>query len=92
MTQDRMALMRAEFDAADKLAEQLRRHNMTPVVDDDYPEVRHNYESALAAFLEAMKANGRFQKGNRYGLADYEAARTDGERSERDFPRSQSWT
>ena len=65
---DHMTLMRAEFDAADALAVQLRRHSMTAVVDDDYPQVRHEYESALAAFIEAMKANGRFEQGNRYAL------------------------
>lgn len=61
---------RAEFDAADEFARQLRRHNQTPIVDDDYPEVRHCYERALAQLIAAMKANGRFVKGNRYGLAD----------------------
>lgn len=65
---DRMKLQRAEFDAADKFASALRAHNMTAVVDDDYPEVRHRYESALAEFIGAMKANGRFQPGNRYGM------------------------
>ena len=65
---DKIALMRAEFDAADKLTEQLRRLNMTAVVDDHYPEVRHDYESALTNFIAAMKANGRFEPGNRYAL------------------------
>lgn len=65
---NRLATQRAEFDAADKLAEQLRRLNMTAVVDDDYPEVRHDYESALAVFLERMRENGRFETGNRYRL------------------------
>jgi len=65
---DKMQTQRAEFDAADRLAECLRRHNMTPVVDDDYPSVRHDYEGALDVFVETMKANGRFAEGNRYGL------------------------
>lgn len=64
----RVKLQRAEFDAADKLASALRAHNMTAVVDDDYPEVRHRYESALATLVAAMKANGRFEAGNRYAL------------------------
>lgn len=66
---DKMKLQRAEFDAADKMAKCLRVLNSTPIVDDDYPEARHNYESALSAHIAAMKANGRFGKGNRYGLS-----------------------
>ena len=56
---DRMTLQTVEFDAAAKLAEQYRRITLTAIVDDDYPEVRHGYESAVAAFLEACAANGR---------------------------------
>lgn len=59
----------AEFDAADAFAKALRAHNSTAVVDDDYPEVRHRYESALANLIAAMKVNGRFGKGNRYGVS-----------------------
>lgn len=54
-----MELQRAEFDAADEFAKQLTRHNRTPVVDDDYPEVRSAYEGALHRFIRAMQANGR---------------------------------
>lgn len=32
---------------------------MTPIVDDDYPEARHDYEAALKDFLVACVANGR---------------------------------
>jgi len=59
---------RKEFDAADEFAKQLKRHNATAVVDDDYPEVRFQYESALAGLMDAMKNNGRFNKNNRYHL------------------------
>lgn len=64
----RMSLQREEFDAASELTKQYRRVSMTPIVDDDYPEVRHDYESALSVFIAKMKANGRFEQGNRYGL------------------------
>ena len=64
-----MKLQSAEFDAADEFAKRLRSLNQTPIVDDDYPEVRYRYESALAQLIAAMKANGRFAKGNRYGLS-----------------------
>lgn len=56
---DRMALQSAEFDAMEKLAAAWRALTMTPIVDDDYPQVRHHYEGALGAFLTACKANGR---------------------------------
>lgn len=41
---------------------QVRQRNRlyrTAVVDDDYPEVRHDYEGALRKFMRALKANGR---------------------------------
>lgn len=89
----RIAAQIAEFDAADKFAAALRRHNMTAVVDDDYPQVRHEYEDALANLLDAMRANHRFKDaGNRYGLT---AVRHDSisadvleelERAKRKFP------
>jgi len=59
---------RAEFDALKALIEQDRRLTHTMVVDDDYPEVRYDFESALATFIDKMKQNGRFEQGNRYRL------------------------
>jgi NTP pyrophosphatase (non-canonical NTP hydrolase) len=59
-TDRRMALQKAEFDAADELAKQIRRHSLTAVVDDDYPEVRSDYECALRNYIDALRANGRF--------------------------------
>ena len=56
---DRMALQNSEFDAVAELAKQYRRITMTPVVDDDYPEVRHDYDSALNWLLVAAKNNNR---------------------------------
>lgn len=56
---DPIALQNAEFDAVKELAEQWRRITLTPVVDDDYPEVRHCYEGAIVRVLRAAKANGR---------------------------------
>jgi hypothetical protein len=57
--QDKMQTQRDEFDAAEAFAKALERHNATPIVDDDYPEVRHAYEGALARLIEALKANNR---------------------------------
>lgn len=54
-----METQAAEFDAMSKLAEQWRRITMTAVVDDDYPEVRHDYERAASAFVTARAVNGR---------------------------------
>jgi len=57
---------RDEFDAMHELDKQYNRLLITAIVDDDYPEVRHAYEGALASLIEAMKANDRFVEGNRY--------------------------
>lgn len=63
-----METQRKEFDAADRFAQASRMHSHTPIVDDDYPQVRHVYEGALSDMIRAMLENGRFEKGNRYGL------------------------
>ncbi len=65
---NRYETQRKEFDAADNFSKNLKRLFQTPIVDDDYPEVRHEFESSLANLVRAMKDNGRFEKGNRYGL------------------------
>lgn len=46
-----------EFDAMARLAKAYK--NLPAIVDDDYPECRHKYESAVKDFLAACKANGR---------------------------------
>lgn len=57
--QRRMTNQKTEFDAAFEFASQVKRLGYTAVVDDDYPEVRFDYERALKNLLEACKANGR---------------------------------
>lgn len=54
-----MNLQREEFEALSKLIQNFEAHNLVPIVDDDYPEIRHRYEVALQNFLKACKANGR---------------------------------
>lgn len=56
---DKMQLQNAEFDAANRFSKATTRLFATPVVDDDYPEVRHGYEAALSGLLAAVSANGR---------------------------------
>ena len=59
MTSDaKFKLQTAEFDAAAHLSEQYRRLTLTPIVDDDYPQVRFEYDQAVRCFLEACAANG----------------------------------
>lgn len=65
---EQLKLQKAEFDAADRFAKKLKAHSQVAVVDDDYPMVRHEYESALLGLITAMRQNSRFDKGNRYGL------------------------
>lgn len=55
--EDRIALMNLEFTALDALQKATRRMHMTPVVDDDYEEMRYYYNSALREFLRAIKKN-----------------------------------
>jgi len=54
-----IALQNAEFDALTALALRWTALRATPVVDDNYPEQRYYYESALRTFISALKANGR---------------------------------
>ena len=56
---DRFKLQNDEFDACAELAKEYKRVTWTAVVDDDYPEVRHDYERAVYRFLKACAANGR---------------------------------
>ncbi len=52
---DRMQLQSNEFNALEDLIK--RYKNLPSIVDDDYPEQRHYYESALRSFLEAVGHN-----------------------------------
>lgn len=56
---DRIAKQNAEFDAVAELAKQYRRITLTPVVDDDYPAVRYDYEKSMRTVIDAIRANGR---------------------------------
>lgn len=48
---------RAEFDAVARIA---KAYDALPaIVDDDYPEARHYYESAMRDLLMALASNGR---------------------------------
>jgi NTP pyrophosphatase (non-canonical NTP hydrolase) len=76
---ERMTLQFAEFKAADAFMVALRTHNSTPVVDDDYPRARHYYEGALQTFLEALRANGRFDPGSRFNPAPPIGVTSDGQ-------------
>ncbi len=60
MDLDRLQKQSAEFDAVALLLQAYRNITITPVVDDDYPEVRHRYESALSNLIKALRENNRF--------------------------------
>ena len=59
----RIDLQNAEFKALRALATRWEALQQVPVVDDDYPEFRHRYESAMRDFIDAIKANGRLLQG-----------------------------
>lgn len=48
-----------EFDAVNLLAAEWGKLRTVAVVDDDYPRMRHYYESALKTFIAALETNGR---------------------------------
>ena len=56
----RLHLQKDEFDTLDELVKKLNA--LPAVVDDDYPEARHYYDSALRTFLRACAANGRLEQ------------------------------
>lgn len=59
---DGRALQNGEFDALEVLIKRWEVLRQTPVVDDDYPEQRHYYESAMWTFIDALEANGRLRR------------------------------
>lgn len=56
---DKMESQNKEFDAVDGLSKAFRRIQLTPIVDDDYPEIRFVYEQSIKTLIEALKQNGR---------------------------------
>jgi hypothetical protein len=54
---DAIDKMNLELGTLQNLYDAMRRMNNTPVVDDDYPEMRHYYNSALKTFLDALGKN-----------------------------------
>lgn len=68
VSRDQFSLQNAEFDAVRELSKRIARLDHTAIVDDDYPEMRHRYESALHGLITALKDNGRFDSGSRGGL------------------------
>lgn len=61
MSLDRMKTQKNEFDTLAALTACLKR--APQVVDDDYPEWRHEYEERLRIFLRAVKENRPDQWG-----------------------------
>ena len=56
---EKMERQNKEFDAVQRLTQEYRRIQLTPVVDEDYPAVRHGYEGAVYSLIKAFKENGR---------------------------------
>lgn len=50
-----------EFDALNELIKRWESLQRVAVVDDDYPEYRHYYETALKNFVGAIENNGRLK-------------------------------
>lgn len=56
---ERMKKLDAELAAIEAAAEQVRRLRCTPPVDDDFPEVKHAYDSSVRTLVDALRGNGR---------------------------------
>lgn len=56
---DKIEAQKKEFDAIQNLCNRYRAITLTPIVDDDYPEVRHYYESAVRDLIDAFRVSGR---------------------------------
>jgi hypothetical protein len=56
---DQLDRQNREFSTLRTLASHYNRLMNVPIVDDDYPEARHKYETAMRDFLDAIRANGR---------------------------------
>lgn len=59
MDTSKIELQKREFDAVAELARHYDAITRTPIVDDDYPEVRHRYEGAVRDLIAAFRSNGR---------------------------------
>jgi len=59
VAKDKMQTQKNEFDKVAELAKQYRRIEFTPIVDDDYPEVRRDYERAVRDVIDAFRENER---------------------------------
>lgn len=59
--------MKAQGEEFDALARLTGAYGALPaIVDDDYPEARLRYASALIGFLDALARNGWFARGSRW--------------------------
>lgn len=54
-----IAAQNREYDMLEALHKAYTQVKNTPVVDDDFPEVKRAYEAALADFLQACRNAGR---------------------------------
>lgn len=59
---DNIELQNDEFRALELLIDVYKIHQVTAVVDNDYPAVRSAYERTLREFLMACARNGRMWK------------------------------
>lgn len=54
---DRIDLQNAEFAAVSRLVSHYRKVTLTPPVDDNYPQVRRDYDRALADLIKKVRKN-----------------------------------
>lgn len=63
---EQMRLLDVELAAIEGAAEQVRRLRCTPPVDDDFPQVYHEYNSSVSSLVDALRVNGRLLNMREY--------------------------
>jgi hypothetical protein len=59
---DQIKKQKDEFDALNNLISSYEVFKKVPIVDDYYPEARHDYERSLDSFINSLKENGRLEQ------------------------------
>jgi hypothetical protein len=56
---ERMRRVDVELAAIENAAMHVNRIRMTPPVDDDFPQVKYEYDQSVRTLVDALRVNGR---------------------------------
>ena len=60
--EEQMRLLDVELAAIEGAAEQVRRLRLTPPVDDDFPQIKFEYDQSVRTLVDALNANNRLER------------------------------